>query len=336
MRMVQNPAEKPYIGLSISGFDATEHPPRMTHMDQDLYSILQVKRGASADEIRTAYRKLAKELHPDLHPGDKAAEEKFKLLSAAFAILGDPEKRKRYDAGEIDASGQERPGHFYRDFAESRGGARYRSAEGFHDFSDMFSDLFGARGAGAGAGGFSMKGQDYRYNLEIEFLEAVKGAKKRVLLPEGEALDMNVPAGVVEGQALRLKGKGGPGVGRAPAGDALIQLKIKPHPFFERDGDDIILELPVTVDEAVLGAKVEAPTISGRVAISVPKGASSGQTLRLRGKGIQNVQTGATGDQLVKIKIVMPGRIDPELEKFMEAWREKNGYDPRAKLRETL
>jgi DnaJ-class molecular chaperone len=307
-------------------------------MNQDLYNILNVKRDAGADEIRAAYRKLAKELHPDLHPGDKAAEEKFKLVSSAFAILGDPEKRKRYDAGEIDASGQERANHFYRDFAESRGGARYRSSEGFGDFSDIFSDLFSGRGGpGAGGqGGFQMKGQDYRYNLEVEFLEAVNGAKKRVLLPEGETLDMNVPAGVINGQVLRLKGKGGPAVGRAMAGDALIELKIKPHPVFEREGDDIVIELPVTIDEAVLGAKVEAPTINGRVAISIPSGASCGQTLRLRGKGVHNAQTGATGDQLVRIKIVMPGRIDPELAKFMEAWRETNGYDPRAKLREAL
>jgi DnaJ-class molecular chaperone len=307
-------------------------------MIEDLYSTLNVKRSASADEIRTAYRKLAKELHPDLHPGDKAAEEKFKRVSAAFAILGDPEKRKRYDAGEIDASGQEKAGQFYRDFAEGRGGARYRSAEGFGDFSDLFSDLFGGRAAGfgGGPGGFQMKGHDYRYNLDIDFMEAVNGAKKRILLPEGETLDMNVPAGVTQGQVLRLKGKGGPGVGRAPAGDALIELRIKPHPFFERDGDDIVLELPVTLDEAVLGAKVEAPTISGRVAISVPKGASSGQTLRLRGKGVRNAQTGATGDQLVKIKIVMPGRVDPELERFVKAWREQHAYDPRAKLKEAL
>lgn len=307
-------------------------------MTQDLYSTLKVKRGASADEIRTAYRKLAKELHPDLHPGDQDAEEKFKRVSAAFAILGDPEKRKRYDAGEIDASGQERAGHFYRDFAEGRGGARYRSAEGFHDFSDIFSDLFGAKGArrGAGAGGFSMKGQDYRYNLEIDFMEAVNGARKRVLLPEGETLDMTVPAGVTEGQVLRLKGKGGPAVGRAPAGDALIELRIRVHPFFEREGDDIILELPVTLDEAVLGAKVEAPTITGRVAITVPAGASSGQTLRLRGKGVHNTQTGTKGDQLVKIRIVMPAHIDPELERFMKTWRDKNAYDPRARLKEAL
>jgi DnaJ-class molecular chaperone len=308
-------------------------------MTQDLYTTLNVKRGASAEEIRSAYRKLAKELHPDLHPGDKAAEEKFKRVSAAFAILGDPEKRKRYDAGEIDASGQERPNHYYRDFAEGRGGARYRSAEGFGDFSDIFSDLFGGRAGarpGPGPGAFHMRGQDTHYNLDIEFLEAVNGARKRVLLPEGETLDINVPPGVAHGQVLRLKGKGGPGAGRAPAGDALIELRIKPHPYFEREGDDIILELPVTMDEAVLGAKVEAPTTTGRVAITVPKGASSGQTLRLRGKGVCNAQTGVTGDQLVKIKIVLPTRLDPELERFMQSWREKNRYDPRARLKEAL
>lgn len=303
-------------------------------MEKDLYATLGAKRGASADDIRKAYRKLAKETHPDLHPGDKAAEERFKKVTAAFDILGDPAKRKRYDAGEIDASGQERPEQrYYREYADGDGGFRYRSQEGFNDFSDLFGDLFGRNKAGAG---FSMRGSDFRYNLDIGFLEAVNGAKKRVLLPEGDTLDITVPAGVEQGQVLRLKGKGGPGVGRGPAGDALIELKIRPHPLFEREGDDILLELPVTLDEAVLGAKVEAPTIHGRVSLAVPKGASGGQILRLRGKGIKNAQTGVTGDQRVKIKIVLPAVVDGDLQNFMQSWREEHRYDPRVKLKEAL
>lgn len=302
-------------------------------MTTDLYQILGVPRSASDDEIRRAYRRLAKENHPDLHPGDAAAEEKFKRISAAFAILGDPEKRKRYDAGEIDASGQERPQHhFYREYADSTDGFRYRSTGGFEDFGDIFGDIFG-RAAGRRTGGrFQMRGMDYRYHLEIDFLEAALGAKKRVLLPEGETLDISVPAGVEQGQVLRLKGKGGPGVGGGAAGDALIELTIRPHPVFERDGDDILMELPISLDEAVLGAKVEVPTIHGKVALNIPKGTSGGQVFRLRGKGIHNARTKRTGDQRVKIKVVMPSVIDPELESFMKRWREKHHYDPRTKL----
>jgi DnaJ-class molecular chaperone len=310
-------------------------------MDQDLYAILGVKRTASNDEIRRSYRNLAKDLHPDQNKNDPAAEEKFKRVSAAFAILGNPEKRKRYDAGEIDAMGNERVNPFYRDFEEARrggySGARdggfggFGTGAGAGDFSDIFGDLFRGRSSG---GAFSMRGMDYRYNLEISFLEAVNGVKKRVQFPDNETLDITVPAGVESGQVLRLKGKGGPGAGRGEAGDALIELKIAPHPVFERDGDNILIELPVTIDEAVLGARVEVPTIDGRVTIGVPKGASSGQTLRLRGKGVKNARSGQTGDQLVKVKIVMPATIDPELEKFMREWSAKYSYDPRERLRE--
>lgn len=300
-------------------------------MNQDLYDVLNVKRTATHDEIRAAYRKLAKEFHPDRNPGNKAAEEKFKRISAAFDILGDPEKRRRYDSGEIDASGRE-TGGFHGDFGGA--GRRYRSSDNFGDFADIFGDFFGR--TGQPGGGFNMRGMDYRYHLEIDFLEAVNGVKKRVLLPEGETLDISVPSGVVQGQVLRLKGKGGPGVGRGQPGDALIELKIRPHAFFEREGDDIVLDLPITLYEAVLGAKVEVPTISGRVSLSVPKGASSGQILRLRGKGVRNAQTGNSGDQLVKLRIVLPQRVDRELFDFMEEWAEKHPYDPRSKLKEAI
>jgi DnaJ-class molecular chaperone len=294
-------------------------------MDQDLYRTLGVSRGASHDEIRGAYRKLAKEFHPDRNPGNTDAEEKFKRVSAAFDILGDPEKRKKYDAGQIDGGGRETPGGFYGD-------GRYGRHKPGDDFSDLFGDMFG-RSAG---GGFNMRGMDYRYHLEIDFLEAVNGIKKRVLLPEGETLDINVPSGVIQGQVLRLKSKGGPGVGRGQPGDALIELKIRTHPYFEREGDDIILDLPITVDEAILGGKVEAPTIDGRVSLTIPKGASSGQLLRLRGKGVKNAQSGNLGDQLVKLRIVLPQRLDSSLIEFFEKWRASHAYDPRGALKETI
>jgi DnaJ-class molecular chaperone len=298
-------------------------------MDQDLYRILDVGRTASHDEIRGAYRKLAKESHPDRNPGNNAAEETFKRVSAAFDILGDPEKRKKYDAGQIDGSGRDTPGGFSGDGRYSR----YKPADGYSDFGDIFGDVLGRN---SGAGSFNMRGMDYRYHLEIDFLEAVNGIKKRVLLPEGETLDINVPSGVIQGQVLRLKGKGGPGVGRGQAGDALIELKIRTHPFFEREGDDIILDLPITIDEAILGGKVEAPTIAGRVSLTIPKGASSGQVLRLRAKGVNNAQSGALGDQLVKLRIVVPQRPDGELCAFLEKWRAAHAYDPRIALKETI
>jgi len=300
-------------------------------MNQDLYQILKVGRSATNDEIRAAYRKLAKEFHPDRNPGSETAEENFKKVSAAFNVLGDPDKRRRYDSGEIDASGRE-TGGFY---GGNGAGGRYQTSENFGDFSDIFGDFFG-RGAQGAGGGFNMRGMDYRYHLEIDFLEAVNGIKKRVLLPEGETLDISVPSGVVQGQVLRLKGKGGPGVGRGLAGDALIELKIRSHANFEREGDNIVLELPIAIYEAVLGAKVEVPTITGRVSLTVPKGASSGQTLRLRGKGVRNSQTGNTGDQLVKLSIVLPDRIDRDLFDFMEDWAGKHPYNPRNKLHEPI
>ncbi len=308
-------------------------------MAEDLYSVLGVVKTASAADITKAYRKLAKKLHPDLNPGDKAAEEKFKKITAAYDILGDEQKRGRYDRGEIDASGQERPQQrYYREYAGGEEGARYRSTAGFEDigaFSDLFGDLFGERGgARAGAGGrrFSIRGPDAHYRLEVEFLDAVNGTKTRITLPDGGTLDVTIPAGVGDGQVLRLKGKGNPGMGEGEPGDALIEIAVRPHPVFKREGDDIVVEVPITIDEAVLGGKVEVPTIAGRVSVTVPPGANTGQTLRLKGRGIKRGE--AAGDQLVKLGVVMPERIDDELRSFAETWRESHRYDPRRKLKE--
>jgi DnaJ-class molecular chaperone len=298
-------------------------------MNQDLYAILGVKRTATNDEIRRAYRKLAKDLHPDQNKGDARAEEQFKRVSAAFAVLGNPDKRKRYDAGEIDGMGNERANPFYPGDGRTDGFGGFNPGNG--EFSDLFGDLFGRRGA---SGAFTMRGMDYRYNLEIGFLEAVNGAKKRVQFPDNETLDISVPSGVETGQTLRLKHKGGPGAGRGEAGDALIELKVQPHPLFGRDGDNITLEVPISLSEAILGARIEVPTIDGRVTVAVPKGASSGQILRLRGKGIKNSRSGTLGDQLITLKIILPSQIDGELEHFMSDWMQKHHYDPRARFRE--
>lgn len=299
-------------------------------MSDDLYRTLGVPKDADQAAIKKAYRKLAKSLHPDLSPGDAAKAEAFQRVGAAYDILGDPEKRRRYDAGEIDASGQERPERqFYRHYAEADAGRRYRSTAGFDDVadaSDIFSDLFGRRGGG---GGFSARGADLRYSLEVDFMDAALGAERTVPLPEGGTIELTIPAGLRDGQVLRLKGKGRPGLGGGPAGDALVEVTVKPHPMFERTGDDVEVELPITFDEAVLGAKVDVPTISGPVSMRIPKGASSGQRLRLKGKGIRPARRPA-GDQIVRLKIVLPDRIDGDMEALARRWRETVQHDPRA------
>jgi DnaJ-class molecular chaperone len=305
-------------------------------MAEDPYSTLGVAKTATPEAITKAYRKLAKKLHPDLNPGDKAAEEKFKQISAAYSILNDEEKRGRYDRGEIDASGQERPQQqYYRDFASGPEGARYHTSAGFEDigeFSDLFGDLFGRAGGRGGGARFAMRGQDAQYRLGIDFLEAVNGAKKRITLPDGSILDVTIPAGASDGLVMRLKGKGMPGMGGAESGDALVEISVAPHPVFTRDGNDIVVEVPITFDEAVLGGKVEVPTTTGRVAVTVPAGANTGQILRLKGKGVKT--RSGTGDQLVKLSIVLPDRVDDDLKSLAEAWRAKHSYDPRRKLKE--
>jgi len=306
-------------------------------MAEDLYTDLGVVRTASADDITKAYRKLAKRLHPDLNPGDKAAEERFKKVSHAYSILNDEDKRGRYDRGEIDASGQERPQQrYYRDYAGGEDAARYRSSASFEDigaFSDLFGDVF-AQGAGGRHGGrtFKMRGQDAQYRLDVSLLDAVTGAKQRITLPDGNTLDVSLPQGVSNGQAIRLKGKGMPGLGGGPPGDALVEIAVRPHPVFRRDGNDILIDLPISFDEAVLGGKIEVPTVGGKVSATVPPGANTGQTLRLKGRGVKT--KGGTGDQLVTLRVMMPEAVDDDLKTFAESYRAKHGYDPRRKLKE--
>jgi DnaJ-class molecular chaperone len=273
----------------------------------DPYDVLGVAKNASQDEIRKAYRALAKKLHPDLNPGNKDCEEKFKVASAAYDLIGDPEKRQRYDKGEIDASGAERPPRgFYREHA---GGPqdRYASADGFADMAgadDILAEIFG-RGGGSK---FRMSGQDVRYRLELGFLDAVNGGKQQIALPDGSALDVTIPPGTREGQILRLRGKGTPGLNGGP------------HPLFTRDNDDIRVEVAVPLRTAVLGGKVEVPTPDGPVSMTVPKWSNSGSVLRLKGKGVPR-RDGGRGDEYVKLSVVLPAKPDPELEQFMSQWQ---------------
>ncbi len=295
----------------------------------DPYEVLGVKRDASQDEIKKAYRKLAKQLHPDTHPGDAKVEERFKRVSAAYAVLSDPEMRARYDRGEVDASGQERAGF---NFQQGSDGGAGGFAGGFN-VEDILGDLFGGRfGGGPGQGrqgGMRGRGQDVTYAIKIDFLEAAKGGSRRVTLEGGRTLDINIPAGIDDGQTIRLKGQGHPGFGGGPAGDALIKVDVAPHPTFTRDGETIRMELPVTLAEAVLGAKIEVPTIDGNVTMKVPPGSSSGDTLRLKGKGIQRAKSGVRGDQFVRLKLVLPPKPDPALTELVREWSATNPYSVR-------
>lgn len=299
-------------------------------MASDPYQVLGVSKQASDEEIRRAFRRMAKECHPDLHPGDSAAADRFKRISAAYDIVGDTSKRKLYDLGEIDAAGE--PRRQYARHHAGQGRPRGGFDRGGHEFEglgDVFSDFFGDGGRfGGQRGGARRRGQDVRYTLEVDFLEAINGAKKRVSLPDGGVLDLTVPEGVADGQVLRLKGKGGAGLGGGEAGDALVEIKVRPHPDFRRVGDDILLEVPITLDEAVLGARIEVATAAGRVQLTVPKATSSGKVLRLKGKGARNAARGTTGDQLVTLRIVLPEQIDDGLAYFIAEWRKKHPYDP--------
>lgn len=296
---------------------------------RDPYDVLGVPRGASPEEIKRAYRRLAKKFHPDLNPGNTRIEQTFKEVAIAHDVLGDAEKRARFDRGEIDATGAEQPRRsYYKNYAQGDWGGRYRGFDGEDAFFDdeLFGDLFRGKGPGT-----RIRGADVSYAAEADLIEVAKGAKRRLTLSDGKTLEFSIPSGTEDGQTLRLKGQGRPGLGGAPAGDAFIEIRVRPHPLFTREGNDIHIELPISLPEAVLGGTVELPTVEGKIAIKIPPGVNSGTLMRLKGKGVVNQTTQRSGDQIVTLKIVLPNAIDKELRDFIERWSLSHPYDVRGK-----
>lgn len=286
-------------------------------MAKNLYDILGVSKTASATEIKSQYRKLARKYHPDLNKDDKNAAEKFKEVSLAYDILGDKKKREQYDNNEIDAEGKP-TGFGASGFGGGFNDGNYRtySSGGFDgagfDFSSLFGeDIFSQFNMGGRGSARARKGQDVAYSLDIDFLDAVKGAEKSIVL-NGKQLNVKIPAGTASGQVLRLKGQGETGASKTLSGDALITINVRSHPYFKAEGKDILLDLPISIKEAVLGGKVIVPTISGKVNLTIPPYSSSGDKLRLKGKGIKKNST--TGDEIINLQIVAPKTKDKTLE----------------------
>jgi DnaJ-class molecular chaperone len=318
---------------------------------RDPYSILGVSKTASAADIKSAYRKLAKKLHPDANKHDPKAASRFAELNAAYEIVGEADKRKAFDRGEIDADGKPRFQGF-EGFGGPRGGfgqggnsaggfetftwgadGMHRSGGGrggFGGFEDILKEAFGAAGRGGRRTGFEQEdaaaGQDIAATMTITLSEAAKGVQRRVQLPTGKEVDVKIPAGLADGQQIRLKGQGLAGP-RGRAGDLLIAVTVAPHPLFTREGTDLRLDLPVTLYEAVLGGKVRVPTLDGAVELAIPAGTNSGRTFRLKGKGFPAKER--TGDLMATVRIVLPDGKDADLEELMKTWRDTKPYDPR-------
>ncbi len=317
---------------------------------RDPYTVLGVAKTASADEVKKAYRRLAKKFHPDQNKEDPKAKEKFSEANSAYEILGDEKKRGQFDRGEIDAEGKPRfqgfegfgaggpggPGGFRR---SSGSGAEHfefnvgGGGPGGFDPSDLFGDLFG-RGRKAGGPRQTVpKGEDVTCTVSVGLVDAVKGTTSRVILPNGRTLEVKIPEGMEDGKQIRLKGQGSPSLHGGEAGDALITVRVTAHPFFRVDGRDLRADLPITLYEAALGGKVQIPTVGGAVEMTLPPWSNSGRTLRLRGKGLPASGKLPAGDLLVTLRVTLPEKSDADLETLMRKWQAEKPYDPRKDIR---
>jgi DnaJ-class molecular chaperone len=324
---------------------------------RDPYEVLGVSKTASEADIKSAYRRLAKKLHPDANKHDPKAASHFAELNAAYEVVGDGDKRKAFDRGEIDAEGKPRfqgfegfgtqpgrghgpgAGAHFENFSFGPDGFRRSSTGTGGGFEDLLRGMFGSRGGAARGPGPQFEdedlgaatgaGQDLHASLTITLADAAKGMKTRVHLPTGKDVEVKIPAGIASGQQIRLKGQGWPS-GSGRSGDALITINVAPHPLFKPDGADLRLELPITLYEATLGAKMRVPTLDGAVELAIPAGTNTGRTFRLRGKGLK--AKGGAGDLLATVRVVMPDTVDDEFKELMKKWRDKRPYNPRKDL----
>jgi DnaJ-class molecular chaperone len=345
----------PHIEAEQPGLDAGGKPEKFAMRDP--YEVLGVKKNADAATIKSAYRKLAKKLHPDANKSDPKAAQRFAELNSAYEILGEDDKRKAYDRGEIDAEGKPKfrgfegfgpgggfgrggrggPDFNYEHFSFGPEGARHGGGPGgFSSFDDLLNSMFAgaSRGRGRvhpGSAPEAMEpaGQDVTAQVTISLTEAAQGTTRRVRLPTGREVDVKIPAGLGEGTQIRLKGQGLPGPGAI--GDVLITVKVAPHPYLVRDGDNLRIDVPITLYEAVLGGKVRVPTLDGAIELTIPAGTTSGRTFRIAGKGIP--AKGKGGDLYATVQIALPGKSDRELEELMRKWLSDRPYDPRKNLK---
>lgn len=325
----------------------------MANRDQDPYQILGVTKSSTHDEIKNAYRTLAKKFHPDLNPGNKAAEDKFKRISQAYDLIGTPEARGNYDRREFERPGpgegpfrQERP-FYYRTQQDGPEGGRYAYSFGEEmDQGDLFETLFGERFTGFGQDSRSresikspLKGEDLHHRMDIRLDESIQGGAKDITFPSGhppgqairKKLRVKLPKGVTDGTRLKFAGQGKPGLRGGPPGDAYVEIHVLPDPRFQREGDDLILQLPVSITEALFGGEIQIPTIEKELVLRIPPHSNTGTRLRLRGLGAWNRSTGKRGDLLVNLNVLLPKTVDSELESTLRKWQEQHSYNPREK-----
>lgn len=290
----------------------------------DPYKALGLSKSASQDEIKISYRNLAKKFHPDLNPGNKEAELKFKEVSAAYDMIGTPDARAKFDRGEFSfEQPPPRQGPYYREAHN-----RYTSSFG-EDEGDLFASIFG--GGRSGGAKIRIPGEDVQYRMDVDLREATLGAEKEISLPSNKKFSVRIPPGVTDGTRLRFAGQGGPGFNGSPPGDAYIQLYVKPDERFTRKGDDLVLYLPISIMEAVEGGEVRVPTLDGDVLLKIPARSNTGTRLRLSGKGAYNRDSKRRGDEFVVLKVILPGEVDAEFEEALSKWQQRHPYNPRGR-----